>query len=286
MIGKNITDLLLSQGHRVTWLSRNSFESNKFSCLTWAELPQSNYSPDILINLAGHNLDCRWNKINRSKILNSRVVSTRRLTELIVSGKWNPQLYIGSSAVGIYGNDSTRKTEDSPYGVGFLADVVCQWENSSAELAGTSCRRVLLRLPAVLSNKGGMLAKLKTPTKLLGGLVIGNGKQKTAFVHIDDVGRLIEYIIENKAISGVFNAAAPEVPDYKEFTSVYANSLGKKVLLKSTPTWAFKLVLGERAGLVLSSQDIDSSKLLRTGFKFTYPDIRGALNQLSTHENT
>jgi NAD dependent epimerase/dehydratase family enzyme len=53
MIGKNITDLLLSQGHRVTWLSRNSFESNKFSCLTWAELPQSNYSPDILINLAG-----------------------------------------------------------------------------------------------------------------------------------------------------------------------------------------------------------------------------------------
>lgn len=286
MIGKNVTDLLLSSGHRVTWLSRSPFESKRVSCLTWAELPTSNYMPDVIINLAGHNLDCRWTKANRSKILNSRIVSTRRLTELIISGKWKPQLYIGSSAIGIYGNDHSPKTEQSPNGSGFLSDVVVQWENSSVEIESTTCRRVMLRLPAVLSNKGGMLAKLKTPTKIFGGVIIGNGKQKTAFIHIDDVSRLIEFVFENSEIKGVYNAAAPEIPDYKEFTRVYAKSLGKKVLLPCTPTWPLKVFLGERAGLVLSSQNIDSSKLIKTGFKFKYSNIRQAIEQLSTHANS
>lgn len=286
MIGKNLTALLLSKGHEITWLSRTNKNEHGISCLTWDQLNSSSYSPEVVINLAGHNLDCRWTAANRFKILESRVEGTRKLVEAILSGKWATRLYIGASAIGLYSPGPDRLKEDSQQGKGFLADVVSQWELSSEALSHSRCDRVLFRFPAVLSNKGGMIGKLKTPTRLMGGVVLGSGKQWTPFAHIDDISSMITYAIEHGIPAGTYNAAAPNVPDHATLVKAFSESLGKKVLIKSTPEWPLKLFLGERSCLVLDSMNVDSSKLLITGFTFQFSDIYKALDHLSKNENS
>lgn len=286
MVGRSLTKGLVSQGHEVSWLGRNHAGLGTVPSILWDEIRESNYSPEVVINLAGHNLDCRWNRSNRLKILESRISSTRTLVELIMSGKWKPETYIGASAIGFYQPGQGRLTESSPKGAGFLTEVVSQWETCSEPLVHSKCRRILFRFPAVLSNEGGMIAKLKTPTKLLGAVVLGNGKQKTPFVHIEDISKMVLFALSHKEMNGIYNAAAPLVPTHLEFMKAFSRGLRKGTFIKHTPEWPLKWALGERSGLVLDSMDVDSHKLTNSGFVFQYPDIFAAISQLTSHENS
>ncbi|MDZ4752549.1 MAG: TIGR01777 family oxidoreductase [Flavobacteriales bacterium] len=293
MIGKHLASELESRGAEVFILSRSkekfSTHPNIPHIVSWKPESQvilSNFpSPDVIINLAGHNLDCRWTTSNRKKILDSRIQSTSLLVSQITSRKWNTSLYIGASATGYYSSVFGVKTEEDASGDGFLSEVVKKWEAESESLEKTTCRRVLLRFPAVLAAEGGVVGKLKPLVKWLGGFVPGSGKQRMSFVHVDDLCRIISHVIDHPEMKGIFNANSPLITDQRTFTETFAKEMGKKVLMKSSPTFPLKMLLGERSGLVLDDQAYDSSKLRKTGFRFKFPDIQSAMQNVLTNED-
>jgi uncharacterized protein (TIGR01777 family) len=235
---------------------------------------------EAVINLAGHTINCPWTTSNRRKILQSRVQSAGFLTDMILSGKIQTKLYISSSAIGIYSNTGEVKTEEHPKGKDFLSEVCQSWEHASEALIQANVRRVIFRLPVVLSNKGGMLPAILPLARLTGGVVAGSGKQHMSFVHATDVARAVSFAIEDTHAEGTYNLSAPEIPTALDFAEDLAHAISRKLFITRTPAFIFRLVLGARSGLLLDDQQIDGSKLRSLGFQYQFNSIDEALSNL------
>ena len=164
---------------------------------------------DAVIHLAGENIGAgRWSKETKRRIMSSRELGTRNLVQGL-NRLSRPPVFISISATGIYGNaGDTVLTEESPRGVGFLADVCATWEKEA--MAANVSRRVIPRLGVVLAPGGGALAKLLPVFRAGIGGRVGDGRQWMSWVHRDDVvGFLIQAMTDPK-IDGVYNLVAPE----------------------------------------------------------------------------
>ena len=287
LVGTALTSYLRNKGHQVHVLKRN----DSGAALTWQ--PSNNQivlDPeqhlDAVINLNGVNIgDKPWSKQRKLDIIQSRVDSTRLLTETVAALPNPPSVFINASAIGFYGNSTADESngslavdESSPAGNDFLAEVVTTWEGAADPLLKTQIRTVFIRSGVIISKEGGALAKMLLPFKLgLGGRV-GSGKQYMSWIALEDELRAIEFILNNTQIHGAINLTSPNSVTNKEFTATLAKCL-KRPAIFPMPEFMVKLLFGEMGELLLlGGANVKPIALLDNGFKFKYPELDKAFN--------
>lgn len=235
-----------------------------------------------VINLAGENLGCgRWNQTRKSRILQSRLDSTKAIIEAVKRLRNKPKVIILASAVGYYGprQDEPLDETASP-GEGFLAGVCRQMEGFADQIEALGVRCVVIRTGVVLGRGGGALARLVRPFRFYLGGHLGNGRQWFSWISLEDEVAAIRFLMENEHLRGVFNLTAPQPVTMKEFCRILGKGLNRPVWL-SVPAFAARLALGEMADeMLLSGQRVLPGRLLAAGFKFKYPDLEKALSGL------
>ncbi|HJU59687.1 MAG TPA: TIGR01777 family oxidoreductase [Nitrososphaeraceae archaeon] len=225
---------------------------------------------DIIIHLAGENIFGRWTDIKKQKIFDSRVESTKLLSESLTKLSNPPSLLICASAIGYYGRDRPNEplTEDSSPGEGFLSEVCQNWENATKTATEIGIRVVNTRFGVVLTPKGGILQKLLGPYKLGLGIIIGNKDQQINWVSIEDVVKSIFYSITNPSIQGAINIVSPKPVTNLEFLDALKRIFNTKLSISINQNIT-KVIFGEMSDELLSTNTyIIPKKLISTGYKF------------------
>ncbi|MCC5934140.1 MAG: TIGR01777 family oxidoreductase [Candidatus Cyclonatronum sp.] len=285
LVGTALVSFLLEQGHEVTIFTRNpgkhSKNHQKAHLASYENLPAVIEESDAVVNLAGENLfDQRWNEVVKSRILKSRVKTTRAVVCAIGEASRKPQVLISASAVGYYGSrGDTVLDESSSAGDDFLARVCLQWEEEADEVRKHGVRLAIPRIGIVLDKSGGALEKMKQPFSMFIGGPLGNGSQFFPWVHVEDVCRAIYFAISDEQLHGAFNLSAPDPITMKEFAQQLGSVMGRPSLFP-VPEFALRLVVGDAAEALVASQRTVPRKLHDAGFQFTYPNVYKALNQL------
>lgn len=238
-----------------------------------------------IIHLAGATVaGKRWTKKRKHEILSSRVDSAKLLLHALTRNNIKVDSFISASAVGFYGAETIDKiySEEDAKGTDFLSDVVFQWEQIADEfLKEKRAERVVkLRTGVVLAKQGGPLTKLRMPIDMHIGAALGSGKQYMPWIHIDDLCALYAFATKEAKISGTYNAVAPIASTNQELTKMIAAVLKKPILLPNIPSWIIRLIFGEAAIILLEGSRVSADKILGAGFRFKYPDIRLALENL------
>lgn len=287
LVGSRLTEILLERGHTVTHLGRHRKEG-PVKTYVW-NIDEALIEPgaltdvDAIIHLAGAGLaDKPWTNARKQEILESRIRPTQLLYKNLADGNHRVKTFISASAVGYYGADRKDEvsTEDALPGNDFLATVVVQWEHAADAIEALDIRVVKVRTGIVLSEKGGVLKEIMTPVKFFLGAPLGSGKQYVSWIHLDDLCRLYLYAVENPALHGPYNAAAPAPVTNRQLTQTIARSLHKPLLFPAVPSFALKLFLGEMADLVLGGCWMSSEKIQQAGFTFRFTKVEDAVNDL------
>lgn len=237
---------------------------------------------DVVIHLAGANIaGKRWTDEHKSQILLSRVETTRILANALPKLERPPKIFLCASAIGYYGNadpDSGISFEErSPLGKGFLADVCHQWEAATQPAKEHGIRVVNMRIGPVLSREGGALQKMWVPFQLGLGGPLGHGRQMFSWVALDEIPRIMEFLINNDKIMGPVNVTAPHPVSNAEFTRVLGKAI-KRPTIFPVPAFGARLLFGEMAdALLLGGAAVIPKKLLEAGYKFRYPEIDAGL---------
>ena len=233
---------------------------------------------DAVIHLAGAGVgDKRWTKKYKAEILNSRLLGTTTIANAVAEVK--PKVFISSSAIGWYGETGNRAvTENDRGGDDFLAAVCREWE-SAADLAGDVCT-VKIRTGLVLDPTGGALGRMLPLFRFGLGGKLGNGKQWWSWITLHDQLRAIEFLLENKEVSGPVNLTSPNPVTNQEFTSALARALRRPALFPA-PAFALKAALGGFSTEILGSKKVLPNVLQEAGFNFDFPHIGPALDALA-----
>lgn len=237
---------------------------------------------DGVVHLAGESIAAgRWTAERKRRIRDSRVEGTALLARALASLAAPPRVLVSASAVGIYGNRGDEiLREDSPPGVGFLAEVGQAWEAAAAPAAAAGIRVVQPRLGIVLSPDGGALARLLLPFRLGVGGPLGSGAQWMSWLSLDDALGILRAALARDELAGPLNAVAPTPVTNEEFTRSLGAVLRRPTLFR-VPAAALTLVLGEMAeAALLASQRAVPDALLRAGHRFQDPDLEPALRRL------
>ncbi|WP_284652493.1 TIGR01777 family oxidoreductase [Flavobacterium terrisoli] len=289
LIGHELVQFLLAKSHIIHYLttSKEKIEAeSNYIGFYWN--PQEGkidenciFGVDVIVHLAGANIAKRWTDTYKQEIIESRILSSELLFNLVKKTPNQIKQIISASGTAIYPDsiskvydESTAETEDS-----FLSNVVKKWEESVNVFQVLGIRVCKLRTGIVLSNKGGALPEMAKPIKLGLGSVMGSGKQMQSWIHINDLVALYTFAIENQ-LEGVYNAVTPNPISNKVLTKVIAKALKKPLWLPNTPEFVMKLILGEMAYLLFSSKNLSADKILETGFQFQFLDIEKAIPDL------
>ena len=292
LIGSRLCAMLQERGYSVSLLTRHVTGSEPFPAYWWDIArayidPAAITSSDCIIHLAGENIGAaRWTAKRKAQIRSSRTDATRLLADNIIRLRPQLQAFITASAVGYYGAVSVPRSfsEDALAGEDFLGSVCKEWEAASIEIAEHNIRTVWLRTGVVLSQSGGLLSKLAPLAK--SGLLspLGSGAQIVPWIHLDDLCRIYIAAIEQPALSGPYNAVAPEVTDFRSFIIALTAVYGRKVWLPSVPALLIKWALGQMSEMVLYGSAINVDRIRNAGFSFQYPNLNAALAGIMPHK--
>ncbi|WP_046757368.1 TIGR01777 family oxidoreductase [Kordia jejudonensis] len=290
LIGSALTELCIQKNHTIHYLTtrKNKIEQSAHKKgFHWnpaeGEIDTDCFEGvEAIINLSGANIAKRWTETYKEEILNSRVDTANILFKSLRNMEHNTvKHYISASGTAIYPSSLEKLyTEDIENGAtDFLGKVVKQWELHANQFKSLEIPVTILRTGLVFSEKGGVLVEMAKPVKYGVGAAIGSGKQWQSWIHIDDIARAYLHVVTEK-ITGVFNAVAPNPTTNKLLTKEIASVLGKPFFLPNVPKFMLKLILGEMSTLLFSSQQVSSEKIQETGFKFSYPILNPALENL------
>ncbi len=285
LVGSHLTRWLIGRGYSVVHVSRRPQKNEEVSVFAWNPSTQT-YDPQALegvgyiIHLAGANVaEKRWSQARKQAILASRVQGSQLVVRMAEDSGGQVKAVVSASAVGYYGLRSTAyqaAVETDIPGSDFLAQVCQQWE---AALAPCPARTVVLRTGVVLANGQGALAKMAKPIAWGLGAPVGNGNQPMPWIHIHDLCRMYTFALE-KNLHGPYNAVAPQACTNAAFTRAMARQLHKPLWLPAVPSWALHLALGQMATMLLHGVDVSPGKIEQAGFRFTYPQVQEALQEL------
>ena len=236
---------------------------------------------DAVVHLSGENIVCRWTEKKKNSIRRSRILSTRYLVSLFSGLQDPPKSFICASAVGYYGDrGEERLTERSEIGSGFLPDTCLEWENEANRASDLGVRVINLRMGVVLSPEGGMLSSLLHPFKMGLGGVIGSGDQYLSWISIEDLSRIIVYLLEREEVRGPVNAVSPNPVTNREFTTALATVLRRPAWF-AIPAFAVRLFFGEMGrSTMLAGSMVFPEKLLSSGYEFLHKDLGPTLEDV------
>lgn len=222
----------------------------------------------------------RWNPARKAAIRDSRVNSSRLLSETLAGLPSPPAAFICASALGYYGSrPHDILTEDSPPGGDFLARTTADWEAATGAASAAGIRVVNPRIGIVLSARGDMPKRMLPPFKLGIGGKLGSGRQYMSWVHIDDVVAAFIHAIQTPTLRGPINLAAPNPVTNAEFTQALARALGRPAVF-AVPEFALRIALGEMADFTLGSARLQPKRLTESGFTFRWLSIEDALRDV------
>lgn len=288
LVGKALSDSLRADGHDLYILTRKSQNGYQkgVSYVKWltqdADPASELEAVDVMINLAGESINSgRWTETRKARILSSRVHATNEVVSIIKRLNQKPKLLINASGIGFYGTslEKTFTEANEKAGDDFLAQTVKQWEAATSEAQELGVRTVFARFGVILDKKGGALPRIALPYRMFAGGTVGSGNQWLSWIHIDDVVRGLRHLIETSEISGPVNFCVPEAVTMKTFGKTIGSVLNRPHWIPA-PSLALRLLLGEMSMLVLEGQKVVPTKLVDSGFTFTYPTLREALHNI------
>jgi uncharacterized protein (TIGR01777 family) len=238
---------------------------------------------DAVVNLAGIAVADPakpWTAAYKRAVRDSRVDSTTALVEAIRRAGTRPRLLINQSAIGYYGSQGdTLLDESSPAGSDFLAGVVKDWEAAAQPVEELGVRLVILRTGLVLGRDGGILQQFLLPFKLHFGGVMGMPNQWVSWIHLEDEIELILFALDREEIRGVLNATAPNPVQMKQFSAEIGEALGRRVWVPLVGV-GMKVVLGQRANVVLASQRVIPRAAIDAGYLFRHAQSGESIRNL------
>lgn len=239
-----------------------------------------------IVNLAGASVFQPWTSSNKKEILNSRIDSLALLYKTLENNEHQVSQLVSASAIGIYPS-STQKMhyeEEEEIADNFLGEVSEKWEEAAQKFNDLDLRVAIVRIGIVLAADGGALPQIIRPVKYNVGAALGSGNQWQSWIHIQDLARIILFLISHGS-TGVYNAVAPNPVTNEDLTNEIANALDKKLWLPKVPGFALKLVMGEMSSVVLGSQLVSSKKIEEEGFNFDYVNLKSAIGNIM-HKKT
>lgn len=239
---------------------------------------------DVVINLAGKSVNCRYNEKNKADIYASRLDSTRILGEALRLCEQKPIIWINAASGTIYRHslNEPMTEENGEIGSGFSVDVCQRWEKTFFSFSDLSLRQVALRTAIVLGKDGVVMLPFRNLTRWGFGGKMGDGMQQFSWIHIEDVCRSIEFIIENEELEGVINISSPHPIRNAVFMKALRQKFHRSFGIPS-PTWMLELgarLIKTETELILKSRFVYPEKLEKAGFVWKYEDIYMALNSL------
>ncbi|GKQ35306.1 epimerase [Streptomyces sp. A012304] len=299
-VGTVLRRALTAAGHEVVVLTRRASGPGELpwdgrTLGPWADAVDGS---DVVINLAGRSVSCRYTPDNLREMMDSRVLSARVVGEAIARAARPPRVWLQMSTATIYAHrfDTAHDeatgvlggTEpDAPGYWSYSVDIARNWEREQERAATPDTRRVALRSAMVMSpDRGGVFDVLSRLVRLgLGGPVAG-GAQYVSWIHDLDFLRAVEFLIDREDLSGPVNLAAPEPQPHRAFMRALRTAWGVPVGLPAT-RWMAEVgafALRSDTELLLKSRRVVPGRLLDAGFTFTHPDWAGAAEDL-THRH-
>src|SRR5687767_8195149 len=249
---------------------------------------------DVVINLAGRSVNCRYNAENRRQMMDSRVNSTRVVGEAIHHALRPPKGWLQASTATIYAHRFDAPNDDvtgmiggdepgAPETWNFSIDVAASWERVTNEADTPRTRKVLMRSTMIMSpDRGGIFDTMLWLVRLGLGGTAGSGRQYISWIHDLDFIRAVYWLIEHDELSGPINLASPNPLPNKEFMRVVREAYGMPFGL---PAFEWQLAIGaflmrSETELILKSRRVVPKLLTDSGFEFEFPEWKEAADDL------
>jgi len=262
-IGRHLMKSLAQAGHSVCALSRHAPPAES----------------DVVIHLAGEPVAQRWTPAAKQRIRESRIAGTRDLVDALGRLPRRPEALICASAIGYYGSRGDEiLTESSAPGNGFLPEVCKAWEKEAQAAESFGIRVVRVRTGLVLAAAGGALQRMLPPFRMGVGGRLGSGRQWMSWIHLEDLTAMFQFTVESQ-VRGPLNGVAPQPATNSEFTRELARRLRRPAVFP-VPEFALRLLFGEMADVLLASQRVVPAAAQAGGFRFRYPQLAQALEDL------
>ena len=297
-VGTILARAFEKDGHDVVILSRSSKNPN-FKTVYWdaenlGDWTEEFENADVIVNLAGRNVNCRYSPQNRQAIMDSRVKSTRVVGDAIEEAKNPPKLWLQASTATIYAHRFDKANDEitgiiggdeknAPDTWNFSIDVAKSWERAASKFSLPKTRLVLMRSAMTMSHdKDGIFDTLLDLTRKGLGGTAGDGKQYISWIHDSDFIRAINFLIDNEEISGAVNLTSPNPLPNKEFMKTLRDAWGAKIGLPATRLMLEigAIFMRTETELILKSRRVVPTRLLDAGFQFEYGDWSKASKNL------
>jgi uncharacterized protein (TIGR01777 family) len=291
LIGKMLTKDLLESEQSVVVLTRNLQRAMTsphplLQVVPWDGRSAGSWhrhveDADAVVNLAGESLGTgRWTRSRKKLLISSRIDPTMAIVNAIKAATRKPKVLMNASAVGYYGSvEQGDVAEDRPAGNDLVSRICVEWEHAALEAETVGVRVVLSRSAIVLDPRGGALQRMVLPFRLFAGGPLGSGNQWLPWIHTEDEVRAIRFLLETESLSGPVNLAAPEGASMRDFSVALGRVLRRPSAMR-VPAFMLRTVLGEMADIVLTGQRVVPRRLLQAGFKFKFPKLKDALEDL------
>jgi len=283
-VGSRMIDSFIDAGHPVTAVDsvplsgkveNKAFRFIRADTTVPGQWQESVPNADLVINLAGKNIFHRWTNKYKQAIYDSRILTTRNIVNALPEG--SSMTLISTSAAGYYGSCGDEILDESKAaGDDFLARVSIDWEKEAILARTKGARVVCARFGVVLGANGGAFSKMVPAYRMFVGGPLGNGRQWFSWIQIDDLIKATHFVINNDDIDGPLNFTSPNPVRNNEFSKILGNLLNRPAFFR-IPAFMLRLAAGELGDLLLNSQRAVPSRLVSSGYMFTYPDLFEAL---------
>ena len=298
-VGTVLARAFHADGHHVVVLGRHTkraqWRVESWDGETVGEWANEIDGADVVINLAGRSVNCRYNNENRKQMMDSRVNSTRVVGEAIAAAANPPSVWLQASTATIYAHRFDAPNDDitgiiggheadAPGTWNFIIDVASEWERVTIDAETPSTRKVLMRSAMIMSpdSDGIFDTLLKLGRFGLGGTA-ASGKQYLSWIHDRDFIRSIYWLIEHEDLSGPINLSSPNPLPNREFMKILRDVYGMPFGL---PAFEWQLSIGaflmrSETELILKSRRVVPKLLTDSGFKFEFPEWKQAAEDLT-----
>ena len=296
-VGAILRRSLRAAGHEVVVLTRGA--TSEAGTVPWDGRTLGPWADeidgsDVVINLAGRNVNCRYTEANKRAMMSSRVDSTRAVGAAIERAARPPRVWLQMSTATIYAHRFDAANDEKSGRLGgsepgvppswkFSIDIAQAWERAQTEAVAPSTRKVALRAAMVMSpDRGGIFDVLLGLTRAgLGGAVAG-GHQFVSWIHEHDFARAIAFLIARDDLEGPVNVAAPHPLPQRDFMTTLRSAWGMPIGLPATK-WMVAVgafVLRTETELAFKSRRVVPGRLLEAGFTFDFPEWPSAVREI------
>jgi uncharacterized protein (TIGR01777 family) len=239
---------------------------------------------DLLINLTGKSVNCRYTPENKQEIYDSRTHATQALAAAIQTLQQPPALWINAASATIYRHSEDRPMDEftGEIGEGFSVDVCKRWESIFNNITVPGTRKAILRIAVTIGPQGGVMLPYLNLVKFGLGGYQGTGKQLFSWIHITDVCRMMEWLYEHPELEGTFNCSAPNPVTNRQFMKAIRQAAGHLFGFPAT-TWMLGIgarLIGTETELLLKSRWVVPTRASQAGFVFDYPQLQPAMDHI------